>query len=108
MAVAWRGFGAGAVPVNGDEGRRGVWRTGPRVGGAIVAGGVAEEARTGDVVGRIAWPGPEDPTARGVDGPARVRRVGHHWGRRKEKGGQINAASAVLVPSFSDKGFITW
>ena len=55
VAVAWRGFGAGAVPVNGEEGGRGVRRPGPRVGGAIVAGGVAEEARADDVIGRIAW-----------------------------------------------------
>ena len=95
------------MPVNGDEGGRGVWRPGPRVGGAIVAGGATEEARADGVVGRITRPKSADPAARGVDGPARVRRVGHHWGRRKEKGGQINAASAVLVSSFSDKGFIT-
>ena len=75
VVVAWRGFGAGAGPVNGDEGEGGVWRPGSRVGGAIVAGRVAEEARAGDVVGRIARPGPADPAARGVDGPARVRRV---------------------------------
>ena len=107
VAVSLCGLGAGAVPVNGDEGGRGVWRPGPRVGGAIVAGGIAEEGEGDGVVDQAARSGAVDATAGGADGLVRVRWIGRHRRKRKEKGGQINTASAVVVPSFGISGFIT-
>ena len=70
-------------------------------------GGVAEEGEGDWVVGLVARSGSADAAASGVDGLVRVRWIGRHRRRRKEKGGQISTASAVLVPSFGIKGFIT-
>jgi len=43
-----------------------------------------------------------------ADGLVRVGRIGRHRRRRKEKGGQINTASAVVVPSFGIERLITY
>ena len=59
------------------------------------------------VVGRVARSGSVDATASGTDGLVRVRWIGRHRRRRKEKGDQINTALAVVVPSFGISGFIT-
>ena len=87
VAVAWRGLGAGTAPVDGDEDERGVRRPGPRVGGTIVTGGVAEEGEGDWVVGRVARSGAVDAAAGGADGLFCVRWIGRHRGRRKEKSG---------------------
>ena len=53
----------------------------------IVAGGVAEEGEGDWVVGLVVRAGPADAAASGVDGLVRVRWIGRHRRRRKEKGG---------------------
>ena len=67
-------------------------------------GGVAEEGEGDWVVGLVARSGSADAAASGVDGLVRVRWIGRHRRRRKEKGGEINTASAVVVPSFGIRG----
>ena len=104
VAVPGRDLRAGAVPVDGDEGGRHGGRPGPRVRGVVVAGGAAEEAEADGIVGRVVREGVPDSTARdATDGLVRVRWIGCHQRRRKEKGGLISTASAVLVPSFDQK-----
>ena len=104
VSVPGRDLRAGAVPVDRDKGGRDGGRPGPRVCGVIVAGGAAEEAEADSVVGRVAWHGVPDSKARdAADSLARVRWIGRPRRRRKEKGGLISTALAMLVPSFNQK-----